>query len=282
MSSPSKVESRNPQDTFDFRLSTPGVRWSLLADSNGRPGWYNMALDQWLLDRSERTGEGFVRLYRWEPFCLSFGRNEPASKRYRRAAIESRGIEVVRRPTGGRAVWHARELTYSVIAPVSAFGDDPARPLCRQAFHAIHAMLLRAVRALGARVEMATSERGTSIGAGACFASAAGGELMVDGQKLLGSAQVRQGNAFLQHGSLLLEDDQQLVSELTAGEKVVGQETTLRQATGRSVGFIEASLAVSRAARPWSPNWTPLPPPDAAKFAELGARFRDPQWTWRR
>jgi lipoate-protein ligase A len=105
---------------------------------------------------------------------------------------------------------------------------------------------------------------------------------MVEDRKLLGSAQVRQGNAFLQHGSLLLEDDQQLVSELTAGEQVVGHETTLRQATGRSVGFIEASLAVSRAARPWSPNWTPLPPPDAAKFAELGARFRDPQWTWRR
>lgn len=263
------------------RLTAQG-HWNLLADPIGRPGWYNMALDQWLLDRSERTGEGFVRLYCWEPFCLSFGRNEPASRRYRREAIESRGIDVVRRPTGGRAVWHARELTYSVVAPVSAFGDDPSRPLCRNAFDQIHAMLLRAVRALGARVEMAAPDKSTPIGAGACFASSAGGELIVDGQKLLGSAQVRQGNAFLQHGSLLLEDDQRLVEELTVGDVSPGQETTLRQATGRSVGFIEASLAVTRAARSWEGAWQAWEGPKEDELAGIGERYRDPAWIWRR
>ncbi len=230
----SKVESRKSRDTFDFRLSTQPLRWSLLADATGRPGWHNMALDQWLLDTAERTGEGFVRLYRWDPFCLSFGRNEPASRRYDRRAIEARGIDVVRRPTGGRAVWHGRELTYAVVAPVTAFGDDASRPLCRRAFDGIHAMLLRAVRSLGVPATMANTAEGgplvrpQQVGAGACFANSVGGELLVDDRKLLGSAQLRQGNAFLQHGSLLLEDDQQLVDEVTVGDRSSSQEITLR------------------------------------------------------
>jgi lipoate-protein ligase A len=240
-----------------------------------------MALDQWLLDTAERTGEGFVRLYCWEPYCLSFGRNEPASRRYDRAAIEARGLDVVRRPTGGRAVWHARELTYSVVAPVSAFGDDPSRPLCRHAFDEIHAMLLRAVRSLGVPATMAGSAS-RPLGAGACFTTAVGGELMVDGHKLLGSAQVRQGNAFLQHGSLLLEDDQQLVEELTVGDVSPSQETTLRQATGRSIGFVEVSLAITRATRAWAGDWHPWGGPADADLADVATRFRDPAWTWRR
>lgn len=252
-----------------------------------------MALDQWLLDRSEHTGEGFVRLYRWDPFCLSFGRNEPAGRRYDRPAIEARGIDVVRRPTGGRAVWHARELTYAVIAPVTAFGDDPSRPLCRNAFNEIHAMLLRAVRSLGVSVEMAApAERGPmvraqharaqQVGAGACFANAVGGELVVDDRKVLGSAQVRQGNAFLQHGSLLLEDDQRLVEELTVGAVIRGQETTLREVTGRPVGFVEASLAIARAARKWEGEWQSWTGPSDGDLASVGGRFQDPDWTWRR
>lgn len=187
--------------------------WALLADPIGRPGWYNMALDQWLLQQAGRTGEGFLRLYRWEPFCLSFGRNEPALRRYDRAAIEARGISTVRRPTGGRAVWHARELTYAIAAPVDSFGDDPARPVSQRAFTAIHAMLLRAVRSLGVPATMANAAAGgpsgrpQRLGSGACFSSPVGGELMVGTQKILGSAQVQEGGAFLQHGSLLLEDD---------------------------------------------------------------------------
>lgn len=261
------------------RLTAP---WTLLADPIGRPGWYNMALDQWLLDQAERSGEGFLRLYRWEPACLSFGRHEPATRRYDRAAIAARGLSTVRRPTGGRAVWHARELTYAAAAPAHTFGDDPARPLCRLAFTEIHATLLRAVRQLGARATLAAAAPATPIGAGACFASAAGGELMVGSHKLLGSAQVRQGNAFLQHGSLLLEDDQRLVADLTIGVSSPGHETTLRAATGRSIGFIEASVAIARAARGWSESWRPWTGPTESDLAAHIAQFRDPAWTWRR
>lgn len=262
--------------------SRPTTRWNLLADPVGRPGWYNMALDQWLLQQAERTGEGFLRLYCWDPFCLSFGRNEPVVRRYDRSVIEARGISTVRRPTGGRAVWHARELTYAVAAPFTAFGDDATRPISHIAFNTIHVMLLLAVRQLGVSVSMAPTNPSAPIGAGACFASSSGGELMVGTEKILGSAQTREGNSFLQHGSLLLEDDQQLVNDLTLGHVSRSRETTLQRVTGRRIGFAEASAAVAKSAQQWGNNWHSWTGPEERELAELGARFRDPEWTWRR
>ena len=81
-----------------------GEKWCLLIDE-ARPGWENMAIDSALLDLVDRSGGAFLRLYRWEPHCLSFGRHEPASRRYDRARIAELGLDCVRRPTGGRAVW---------------------------------------------------------------------------------------------------------------------------------------------------------------------------------
>jgi lipoate-protein ligase A len=253
------------------------MNWTLLLHPAPRPGWYNMALDQALLDRAERTGRGFVRLYRWEPFCLSFGRHEAALRRYDRDAIRRLGLDTVRRPTGGRAVWHARELTYAVAAPVTWFGGLRATCL------AIHSALAAAVSALGARAELAPRAQPVGPEAGACFALAAGGEVQVDGRKLAGSAQVRQGGAFLQHGSLLLEDDQRVVAEVTAGAAPVSGEITLAEALGRPVGFEEAAQAVLRAFQRWEGGWEEpagFPADDLA--AEHAGRFRDSAWTWRR
>ena len=102
-----------------------------------------MALDQALLHAAARTGAAWLRLYRWDPPCLSFGRNEPALARYDREAIERLGLDVVRRPTGGRAVWHEHEATYAVAAPVAAFGS------LRVAYRLIHQRLAAALRSLG-------------------------------------------------------------------------------------------------------------------------------------
>jgi lipoate-protein ligase A len=100
--------------------------WHLWLDQTPRPGWANMAIDQALLDRAERQGESWLRLYRWAPHCLSFGRHEPATRRYDPDRIAELGLDTVRRPTGGRAVWHAQELTYAVAAPSARFGSLPA------------------------------------------------------------------------------------------------------------------------------------------------------------
>jgi lipoyl(octanoyl) transferase len=186
----------------------------------GRSGAENMARDEALLTAADRTGAAFLRLYRFDPPCWSFGRNEPAT--------EHGGIATVRRPSGGRAVWHEHEVTYAVAAPVASFGR------LRDAYRAIHERLATGLRSLGADVTLAgdrptirLSDRPT-----ACFAATVGGEVLAGGRKVIGSAQVRRGAAFLQHGSILLDGS------------TSDNATTLRQALGRVVTFEEVTLAI--------------------------------------
>lgn len=199
-----------------------------------------MSVDQALLDEAGRTGASFLRLYRWSPPCLSFGRNEPVD-RYDRVAIERLGIDVVRRPTGGRAVWHDQEVTYAVAAPVAAFGT------LRDSYRAIHERLAAALRSMGVSAALAPNP-GTRfpLTGGSCFAGVAGGEVVVGGRKLVGSAQVRQGSAFLQHGSILLEGSQDVVSAVRRQPSAVSNHTTVAEILGRPVTFAEVVEVICR------------------------------------
>jgi lipoyl(octanoyl) transferase len=255
------------------------LSWSLLIDE-ARPGWENMAIDSALLDLAAEQGEAFLRLYRWDPCCLSFGRHEPATRRYDREAIATRKLDCVRRPTGGRAVWHARELTYAVAAPLASLGG------LREAYQRIHELLAAALRSLGAApVLAATESRSLSPGSGPCFSAPVGGEVLLDERKVVGSAQLRQGDAFLQHGSLLLEGDQAMVRDLAGRSADPGGDTSLSAALARPVGFEEAALAVSSAAPALlGPlvRLTTLPTAIAAAAARHADHFRNPAWTWQR
>jgi lipoate-protein ligase A len=266
----------------EFRNSgIPELGWTLMTEPAGRPGWLNMALDLALLDLAERHQAGFVRLYQWEPFCLSFGRNEPARRRYDREAIRGRGLAVVRRPTGGRAVWHARELTYAVAAPPAWLGGGGLR----ETHDRVHGLLASALIQLGAPVEPAPEGPTPSLAAGPCFASSVGGELTVAGRKLAGSAQLRRGTVLLQHGSILLSDDQEMLADLAAVPLWRGRAITLSQALGRGIGFADAAAAIIRqlvtqlGAAPASGD---LVAELDRRAAVHGPRFRDPEWTWRR
>jgi len=268
------------------------MQWELIRENEGRPGSENMAVDQALLEDSARTGRAFLRLYRWTPSCLSFGRNEPALTRYDRVEIERRGMDVVRRPTGGRAVWHQHEVTYAVAAPAGALGS------LAESYCAIHERLARALTALGARATLAPRRREVALdqGAGACFSSAAGGEVLVDGKKVIGSAQVRERGALLQHGSILLADDQPMIASLRIAPGTPGPEpaeapaprpaATLDAALGRSVRFDEVADALEISlhdALRASAVITPLEPALlGGDLARLVIAFRDPAWTWRR
>jgi lipoate-protein ligase A len=253
------------------------MRWTLTLDPIGRPGWWNMAIDQALLEEAGRTGNGFARLYRWEPHCLSFGRHEPALRRYDRGRIAAQRLDTVRRPTGGRAVWHAGEVTYAVAAPLSWFGT------LAEGYRAIHTAVAAAIERLGVPASLAPHGRPVAVSAGACFASPAGGEVLSGGRKLVGSAQLRLADAFLQHGSLLLDGDQRLVSELLLGVAPPGQEITLSEAAGRPIGFDHAAQALAAELRGLGGEWREQPAGDEAPLATRHAtRFRDPAWTWRR
>jgi len=236
-----------------------------------------MALDQALLDEAERTGEGFLRCYQWEPACLSFGRNEPALRRYDRDRILALGLATVRRPTGGRAVWHASECTYAVAAPVELFGS------LKEGYRIIHRSIAGVLQRLGAPTTLAPSGRAVGLGSGACFAAAAGGEVLIGNQKVAGSAQLQQGQAFLQHGSILLGGSQDLVAEVTRGVPPAGNDAALSESLGRAVGFAEVAEALQDTAAGWPGEWREAPVEWPETLAHRHAtRFQDPDWTWRR
>ena len=258
----------------------PTMRWIILVDQAADGPW-NMAVDQALLQHAERAGAATLRLYSWDPATLSFGRNELAQRRYDRAAIDRQALPTVRRPTGGRAVWHDDELTYAVAAPSEGFGT------LRQAYREIHALLAEALMSLGAAVGLAADRPAVGVGAGACFASAAGGEVVaLGGGKVVGSAQVRGEGAFLQHGSIILGGAQERVAAVTLGAadppNVVALRTLLppERATREAV----AKAVAQTAARRWNVSAEPgALPDDVRRAAEaLLPRYRDPAWTWRR
>lgn len=245
------------------------MTWHIWSDPVGRSGPDNMAIDAALLVDAARTGRAWLRFYRWNPPCLSLGRNEPALARYDRAAIDRLKVAVVRRPTGGRAVWHDQEVTYAAAAPLATFGSLGA------AYHIIHERLAAALRRLGAPVELAGPRR-VAPDDDSCFAASVGGELMARGRKLVGSAQVQRGDAFLQHGSILLDGSQDTVRAVSRRPSAVRGEATMREALGRPVSFEEVTRAILDA---WDDPTVPSFP-DAARPSP--SAFSDPVWTWRR
>jgi lipoate-protein ligase A len=250
--------------------------FTLWHDAVPRPGWLNMAIDLALLERAA-GGQSWLRLYAWSPSCLSFGRHEPAARRYDRERISALGLDVVRRPTGGRAVWHAGELTYAVAAPATAFGT------LREAYDEIHCVIRNALRAFGVPAELAAPRTALRLDAGACFAVPVGGEVIVGDKKLVGSAQLRENGALLQHGSVLLADDQAMVARLTSGEAPADRSAPLARLLGRRVSWEEAAKAVTDAA---ADRWgAPSEHPDdcasvVQQARDHAARFRSTAWTW--
>jgi lipoate-protein ligase A len=226
---------------------TDPLTWRVVVDGVGRSGADNMALDESLLHDAAATGTPALRLYRWDPPCLSLGRNQQT------LADEPRGIAVVRRPTGGGAVWHEHEVTYAVAAPVAVFGS------LRAAYYAIHQVIAGALRSLGADVALAPDPPTGTGPSPICFAKPARGEILASGRKLVGSAQVRKRHAFLQHGSILLDGSQanRFERERARGSgEAYG--TTLRTVLGRVVTFDEVTEAIVRA---WDADSPRLPPP---------------------
>lgn len=150
----------------------------------------------------ERFGYGCClwRFYAWQPFAITLGYNQPEHDIDRRACIAD-GIDVVRRPTGGRAVFHADEFTYSFIT------DSPAENSIH--YRMVHEVIMHALEDLGIKAEfcrstLSRSESAPDTGSVSCFTASARYELQAEGRKLVGSAQRKTRNILLQHGSLPL------------------------------------------------------------------------------
>jgi len=179
--------------------------WHLIVDPPAT-GADNMARDRTLLDelvRGERPAT--LRFYRWSPACISLGLGQ-REEILDLEAVRNAGLDVVGRPTGGQALLHDHELTYSVVASQQ---DPVVGGTLMRSYHAISEALLAGLREIGIDGVGAPCESRPASGlTPVCFASASAEEVLVGGRKLLASAQWRTRGAFLQHGSLLLEDRQ--------------------------------------------------------------------------
>jgi lipoate-protein ligase A len=244
-------------------------------------GAENMALDDALMERARDTGESVLRIYSWSVATLSFGRHQAARGQYDADRIRARGLDVVRRPTGGRAVLHHRELTYSATAPLSDAGE------LRSSYARINALVVAALAHLGVAADIAApGTRAPHPGATPCFHEPSAGELIVGGRKLAGSAQWRHDGALLQHGSILIDDDQSALAELTVAPAApIPAPATLSAALGRTPSPAEAMDAFAAAIQRLEhtePRPLAIEGAIRARAAALVVRYLDDAWTWRR
>lgn len=181
--------------------------WRFLDTGSSDAAW-NMALDEaiWRLHEAQHTPPT-LRLYAWDAPTLSLGYAQNAVREVDRTACEAHGVAVVRRPTGGRAVLHDHEVTYSVVLPLTENATLSAD------YHEIAMALAAAFRLVGLPVRLARPQvrAPRALASPACFAALSRYELSVDGRKLVGSAQKRGKRAFLQHGAIPLAMDRTLL-----------------------------------------------------------------------
>ncbi|MCX7854609.1 MAG: lipoate--protein ligase family protein [Anaerolineae bacterium] len=185
-----------------------------------------------------------LRLYAWEPPCLSLGRHQSAGE-VNQGALNAAGYGLVRRPTGGRAILHIDELTYSVAVPLT---DPRVRGDLLTSCQRISQGLLAALALLGVQATVHQQKPPAAVGP-VCFETPGEFEIVVDGRKLIGSAQMRGRGALLQHGALPLTGDIARICPFlnppADPARVRARATTLAEVLEREISWKEAARAVA-------------------------------------
>jgi len=258
-------------------------RWRLLEDGPAEGAW-NLAVDQAV---AEAVGRGeappTLRFYRWEPPTVSLGGIQRFPGGVDVAACRRRGIPLVRRMTGGRAVLHAAELTYSAAVPRQGAWRAPVPEVFRRLCEGLMAGLGRL--GISARLGEDGSSRG-GPGAGACFLLPNAPAILADGRKLIGSAQHRSDRAVLQQGSLLLAFDPDLHLAVFPGWPR-GQPAAGIASLGDLLGRIPAwTQLVAALCQGWQERVGPVGPPEVLTAAEsararhlVRVRYGSAAWT---
>ncbi len=209
-----------------------------------------MAMDEELLARAQ-AGEAMpvLRFYGWDPPAVSIGRFQDMKTSVNADACRKHGFDIVRRITGGRAVLHYQELTYSITARV----DNPLFPsTVLGTYKVIAAGLLAGLQNLGIAAEMVSrgGRHATLVEKKpkdpSCFSSPSWYEIVVNGKKIIGSAQRRMRGAFLQHGSILIDYDPALEAEVIPGGGVCEGITCIKRELARNVPGEEVKKAIRK------------------------------------
>lgn len=238
--------------------------WRLICTPPGSGAW-NMAVDEAILEAVGRQdAPATLRLYAWHPPCLSLGYAQPVAD-VDDEALRDHGWELVRRPTGGKAILHTDELTYAVIGPES---DERLSGGVLESYLKLSQGLLEALRVLGVEAQAvehpakgvannsfgaSNADGGQAVQNPVCFEVPSTYEITVRGHKIIGSAQARRKEGVLQHGSLPLCGDltrilQALVMPQglprhTASERLMSRAITLEAVLGKAVSWEQAAQA---------------------------------------
>ncbi|MDY6873647.1 MAG: lipoate--protein ligase family protein [Chloroflexota bacterium] len=236
-------------------MEFPKTTWRVIEHPPARGAW-NMAVDEAILESVYSGGSlPTLRLYAWQPACLSLGRTQPFAEANMQA-LQARGWDIVRRPTGGRAILHTDELTYAVIAPNL---EPRVSGGVLESYLRLSRALLGALRNLGLTPE--ANETAAKPASGkfnpVCFEVPSNYEITVDGKKLIGSAQARRMEGILQHGALPLTGDLTRIITALQFENKEAQEkaergllahaTTVETITGEAPAWEDASKAFKQA-----------------------------------
>lgn len=217
-----------------YSLST----WRLL-NTGHLDGATNMAIDE-AISRAVQSGVVLptLRFFGWQPACLSLGQAQPGAD-VDREACRRDGVDVVRRPTGGRAILHTDELTYSVVAP-----DDEPRVVGTivESYKRLSEGLLNGLMLMGVPTQQAERPDNHDSDQGpVCFEVPSNYEIVFGGKKLVGSAQMRKAGVVLQHGTLPLHGDIARISRYLVSrpepDRVQQRATTVEAAIGRVIDF---------------------------------------------
>mgnify|MGYP001068301410 CR=1 FL=1 len=277
----------------------PQSTWRLILDSPASGPW-NMAVDEAILEAIDQgSGLPTLRLYGWQPACLSLGYAQPIAE-VSQPALQAHGWQLVRRPTGGRAILHVDELTYAVIAP----NDDPrlAGSLL-ESYRRLSKAILNALHHLGIPAEASSHPQEIALDSPSnpdqpsqgpvCFEVPSNYEITVANKKLVGSAQARRKRGVLQHGSFPLYGEltritqvlqfpseskrqraaHRLLERATTAENVLGQPLDWQRAAQAFVAGFEETLHLQ-----FQPG--ELTRAESQRAQELEqAKYRHPEWT---
>jgi len=263
-------------------------RWRLLESGPGDAA-RNMAVDEALLEihAAGRTAPT-LRFYRWEPPALSIGHFQAVAGEVDEAACAREGFQWVRRLTGGRAVLHWADLTYSVVV-----GEAVLSGSVLETYRLLSTGLLAGLRLLGVPAELAGEKLTVPRKAdAACFAVPSSYELLAGGKKLVGSAQVRRKNTILQHGSVLLDFDPYLLARVTGHTENTAataalyrqRVTSLREVLGYPPSPVDVTQALAEGfARALDISLVPggLTGEEESLAADLAAKYREADWNYR-
>lgn len=276
----------------EYRVRCQMRQWHLIVEGTPTTGARNMAIDETLLERaSEKLRLPTLRIYAWEPFCLSLGYGQSVAD-VDLERLQAHGWHLVRRPTGGKAILHGDELTYSLTLPLD---DELARGDIIESYRRISRGLMEALHQLGLSPHSERAAANGEMRGPVCFEVPSHYEITVGGRKLIGSAQVRRRSGLLQHGTLPLYGDIARICEAlrfadedareAARQHVRARATTLEAALGHRVTYEQVAQAVVAGfERAFDIVWQDgaLSPDEAAEAEQRARAYQAPEWTNKR